>query len=134
MLGKITHVPILVSDQDKALDFYVGKLGFEKRADYGGKGRPRWLTVAPPGSEVEFALSKGEFVTDPRSNEGYHFTLTTSDCRDEVAKLKARGVAFVDPSPVATPFGILASFQDPDGNRFNLLQPHKADRYASPGR
>lgn len=128
MLDKTTHVPILVSDQDKALDFYVGKLGFEKRQDYGQKGRPRWLTVAPPGAEVEFALVKGEFVIDPRSEEGYQFTLTTSDCRGEAAKLKARGVAFREPAPVETPFGILATFADPDGNRFNLLQPARGGK------
>src|SRR6202022_240875 len=94
MLEKTTHVPILVRDQDKALEFYVGKLGFEKRNDYALKNRPRWLTVALPGAQQEFALVKGEFIIDPRSEEGYQFTFTTSDCRGEVAKLKARGVAF----------------------------------------
>ncbi len=123
MIEKTTHVPLLVRDQDKALDFYVGKLGFEKRQDYGQKGRPRWLTVAPPGAEVEFALIKGEYLLDPRGEEGHQMTLTTSDCRGEVETLKARGVEFRGPAPVETPFGILASFQDPDGNRFTLLQP-----------
>ena len=125
MLEKTTHVPILVSDQDKALDFYVGKLGFEKRNDYALKNKPRWLTVALPGAAQEFALVKGEFLIDPRSEEGYQFTLTTSDCRGEVTKLKARGVSLREPAPVEIPLGILASFQDPDGNRFNLLQPSR---------
>lgn len=125
MIEKTTIVPLLVRDQDKALDFYVGKLGFEKRQDYGQKGRPRWLTVAPSGAEVEFALVKGEFVRDPRGEEGYHFTLTTSDCRGEVAKLQARGVAFREGAPVEMPFGLVASFRDPDGNPFRLLQPAK---------
>lgn len=123
MIDKTTHIPILVRDQDKALAFYVEKLGFEKRQDYGSKKGPRWLTIAPPGSEIEFALAKGEFVVDPRSEEGYQFTLTTPDCRGEVAKLKARGVEFREPAPVETPHGIVASFQDPDGNRFVLRQP-----------
>jgi lactoylglutathione lyase len=125
MLEKTTHVPILVRDQDKALEFYVGKLGFEKRNDYALKNRPRWLTVAPPGAEVEFALVKGEFVIDPRSEEGYQFTLTTSDCRGEVAKLKTRGVVV---EAVEMPFGVLAKFDDPDGNHFALLQPAKGGR------
>lgn len=128
MLDKTTHVPILVRDQDEALEFYVGKLGFEKRADYGQKGKPRWLTVALPGAEVEFALVMGEYVSDPRSQEGYQLTLTTDDCRGEAAKLRARGVAFREPAPVETPFGVLATFQDPDGNRFNLLQPAKGGK------
>ena len=121
MLATTTHVPILVRDQDTALAFYVEKLGFEKRNDYALKGRPRWLTVALPGAAEEFALVKGEFIVDPRGEEGYQFTLTTSDCRGEVAKLKARGLTVA--APVETPFGWLATFADPDGNRFNLLQP-----------
>lgn len=120
MIEQTTHVPILVRDQDKALEFYVGKLGFEKRQDYGQKGRPRWLTVAPPGSKVEFALVKGEYVVDPRAEEGVQLTLTTGDCRGEAAKLKARGLAV---EAVDAPFGTIARFQDPDGNRFALLQP-----------
>jgi predicted enzyme related to lactoylglutathione lyase len=125
MLQTTTHVPILVRDQDKALDFYVNKLGFEKRNDYALKGRPRWLTVALPGATQEFALVKGEFIVDPRGEEGYQFTLTTSDCRAEVAKLKSRGLAV---EAVDMPFGVLAKFRDPDGNRFNLLQPAKGGR------
>lgn len=125
MIDKTTHVPVLVRDQDKALEFYVGTLGFEKRQDYGQKGKPRWLTVAPPGSDVELALAKGEFLADPRAEEGYRITLTTSDCRKEFARLKARGVPFRDAAPVETPFGLVATFVDPDGNRFTLRESAK---------
>jgi predicted enzyme related to lactoylglutathione lyase len=121
MIGKATHVALVVRDQDEALAFYVGKLGFEKRQDYGQKGRPRWLTVAPPGSQLELALVRGSYVVDPRAQEGCQFTLATPDCRAEVARLNANGVAVTDAA--ATPHGILAKFQDPDGNRFNLVQP-----------
>lgn len=125
MIDKTTHVPVLVRDQDKALEFYVGTLGFEKRQDYGQKGKPRWLTVAPPGSDVELALAKGEFLADPRAEEGYRITLATSDCRGEFARLKARGVPFREAAPVETPFGIVATFADPDGNRFTLRESAK---------
>ena len=126
MILKTTHVPLVVQDQDRALAFYVDKLGFEKRQDYGQKGRPRWLTVAPPGSDVEFALVRGEYETDPRGADGFRWTLTTEDCRADVAALKARGVAFEGKAPAEMPFGLLATFADPDGNRFNLLQPKRA--------
>ena len=33
MIEKVTHVPIVVSDQEKALEFYTKVLGLEKRAD-----------------------------------------------------------------------------------------------------
>jgi catechol 2,3-dioxygenase-like lactoylglutathione lyase family enzyme len=42
-------VGVPVTDQDRALQFYVGKLGFEKRRDI-PFGAGRWIEVAPPGS------------------------------------------------------------------------------------
>jgi predicted enzyme related to lactoylglutathione lyase len=121
MIDHTTHIPLLVRDPEKALEFYVGQLGFEKRQDY-GKGAKRWLTIAPPDSDVEFALTAGEYTVDPRSQAGVHFTLTTSDCRREVQTLKGRGITFGEPEPLEMPYGLLATFEDPDGNRFRLLQ------------
>ena len=43
-----TITQIFVPDQDQALDFYVGKLGFEVTNDM-AFGAMRWLTVALPG-------------------------------------------------------------------------------------
>ena len=48
MLTAITITQIYVPDQDQALDFYVGKLGFEVQADM-DFGPMRWLTVNLPG-------------------------------------------------------------------------------------
>src|SRR2546429_6500423 len=67
MIEKLTHVPIVVSDQEKALKFYTEVLGFEKRADYRNPGSPRWLTVAPKGTDVEMILFEGKYKLDPRA-------------------------------------------------------------------
>ena len=48
MPNTITHSQIYVLDQDEALDFYVGKLGFEVNTD-ADLGFMRWLTVSFPG-------------------------------------------------------------------------------------
>src|SRR3712207_6851298 len=48
MPNKITHTQVYVLDQDEALDFYVGKLGFEVNTD-ADLGFMRWLTVNFPG-------------------------------------------------------------------------------------
>lgn len=49
-ITQVGTVIVPVSDQDQALEFYVGKLGFEKRVDgFYGEGE-RWLEVAPAGS------------------------------------------------------------------------------------
>ena len=44
------------SDQDAALEFYVGTLGFEKRLDGEFGDGQRWIEVAPPGAETTIAL------------------------------------------------------------------------------
>ncbi len=51
MLNNIAITQIYVPDQDQALDFYVGKLGFEVQADM-NFGPMRWLTVNVPGSRT----------------------------------------------------------------------------------
>src|SRR5438128_1216234 len=87
MIEKLTHVPIVVSDQEKALKFYTEVLGFEKRADYQNPGNPRWLTVAPKGTDVELILFEGKYKLDPRAppeagSGGNHFVFrpTKSSC------------------------------------------------------
>ena len=47
----ITHGHIWVLDHQQALDFYVGKLGLEIKADY-TRGGFRWLTIGVPGEAV----------------------------------------------------------------------------------
>jgi catechol 2,3-dioxygenase-like lactoylglutathione lyase family enzyme len=57
--GKITGVRtvgVLVTDQDRALDFYVGMLGLEKRLDADMGGGRRWIEVAPAGAATSIAL------------------------------------------------------------------------------
>jgi len=131
MIEKTTHVPIVVSDQDRALDFYTRVLGFEKRQDYQQEGRPRWLTVAPHGQEVELILVKGRYTADPRppadaESGGNHHVFSTNDCRADFAALTARGLKFKDPAPNEAPYGITAYFTDLDGNHFALLQSNRA--------
>ena len=57
MLNNIGITQIYVLDQDQALDFYVGKLGLEVRAD-ADLGFMRWLTVAVPGTDREILLER----------------------------------------------------------------------------
>ena len=129
---RLTHAPIVVSDQDEALKFYTQKLGFEKRADYQQPGKPRWLTVAPKGQDLEFVLVEGksrvELGLGPEAGTGgYHIALTTADCRKDFEALKSRGVDFNVGSytkPQKQAWGISAAFKDPDGNQFVLIQPN----------
>src|SRR6266511_3597457 len=112
MIEKLTHVPIVVSDQEKALHFYTEVLGLEKRADYQLPGNPRWVTVGPKGQDLELILFQGKYQLDPRApreagSAGNHWVFKTDDCRKDFEVLKARG----------------GKFKDPDGNHLTLLQP-----------
>ncbi|SNR72584.1 VOC family protein [Blastococcus mobilis] len=57
MLNALTITSIYVLDQDEALDFYVGKLGFEVQSDM-EFGPMRWLTVVLPGSPTGPSCSR----------------------------------------------------------------------------
>src|SRR5262249_33631383 len=129
---QLTHVPVVVRDQDQALAFYTDVLGFEKRADYQLPGRPRWLTIGRKGEDVEFILVQGEAKVDlglgPEAGSGgHHIALTTTDCRQDYEKLKAHGVNFAVGNytkPITQAWGTSVSFKDPDGNMFALVQPN----------
>lgn len=63
----IRTIAIPVTDQDRAVEFYVGTLGFEKHLDaplpqLGG----RWIVVAPPGATTSLALVPASDITPMR--------------------------------------------------------------------
>jgi predicted enzyme related to lactoylglutathione lyase len=128
----ITHVgsvSVFVTDQDRAAEFYVGKLGFEKRRDDAmGPDAPRWLEVAPRGAQTALVLYKPTegmpgASTYQRALESIgtfvNFVLEVDDMEATHAELSARGVEFVNP-PVKEFFGWWAVIKDPDGNQLGL--------------
>ena len=56
LFTKIGTIGVAVSNQDKALDFYVNTLGFEKIDDQPMSETERWLEVAPPGAQTHLML------------------------------------------------------------------------------
>jgi predicted enzyme related to lactoylglutathione lyase len=123
MLKKIVYVSVLVKDQDKALDFYTKVLGFEKRAESPTPERPRFLSVGLKGQDFELVLWPGT----PGQAQPFQgramaaYTIETADCRKAFETLKSRGVKF-DTDVLEYPWGYVAVFQDPDGNRLQLRQ------------
>jgi catechol 2,3-dioxygenase-like lactoylglutathione lyase family enzyme len=126
---QIKFVSIMVQDQDAALKFYTGVLGFQKMADI-PMGQYRWLTVTSPDglAGVELVLEPMGF---PPSREyqkalfeaGIPATaLITKDIAKEHAALSARGVKFRgEPKPMGPITAVL--FEDTCGNLINLVQP-----------
>jgi catechol 2,3-dioxygenase-like lactoylglutathione lyase family enzyme len=55
-ITEVGTVFVPVADQERALAFYVDKLGFEKRVDFEYGGGSRWIEVAPPGATNSISL------------------------------------------------------------------------------
>jgi predicted enzyme related to lactoylglutathione lyase len=108
----------LVSDQDKALDFYTNVIGLEKRGDYPHANSPRFLTVGVKGQDFELALWPGT----PAIGEAAVYTIEVEDIRTAFETLKSRGVKFEPPEILEFPWGYAARFQDPDGNLLQLRE------------
>lgn len=122
-ITKITHVTVLVNDQDEALNWYTEVLGLEKRQD-DAKTIPgfRWITVAPKGQTApEIVLLRAEDRDRDRVGHGTLWVLETEDCEEAHQCLEKRGVKFIT-EPKKAPWGVSAMFEDLYGNRFNLAQ------------
>ncbi|MBM7789174.1 VOC family protein [Tenggerimyces flavus] len=126
MITRIHSTTVLVSDQDKALAFYIDKLDWEKRADspFGEDGAGRWLTVAPEGAATELVLGTAAMYeqTPTSAIVSSGISLTVEDLDATYATLTERGVAFEKP-PETMPWGTRAAWlRDPDGNTFFLSE------------
>ncbi|CAA9574360.1 MAG: hypothetical protein AVDCRST_MAG86-2012 [uncultured Truepera sp.] len=122
-ITKLYSADIFVSDLDRAIDFYVNKLGFEKRTDapFDEEGH-RWVEVVPQGSDTALILTHGYGGWTPEKvGGGSGLMFSVDDMASTVATLKARGVTFSG-EPDSTPYGIFAHAADPDGNAFTLHQ------------
>jgi catechol 2,3-dioxygenase-like lactoylglutathione lyase family enzyme len=120
-ITQLGTVMIPVSDQDRAIDFYVDKLGFEKRSDTPFGNGERWVEVAPPGAATTIALCP------PREGEAVgiegRIGFSTEDVDADHASLKAQGVD-VDETVMrmGDPVPPMFFFRDGDGNRFLIVQ------------
>jgi catechol 2,3-dioxygenase-like lactoylglutathione lyase family enzyme len=134
-IDQVATVFVPVADQDRALRFYVDKLGFEKRADFIYDDGSRWIEVAPSGSTNVIALVPPSEGMSIGSGET-HCAFSTRDIEADHAALSARGVD-VDAKVarkgtsrsglISTKVGIADPvppqffFRDVDGNRFLIV-------------
>jgi predicted enzyme related to lactoylglutathione lyase len=118
MITQVKLVGICVGDQQRALEFYTKKLGFEVRTDQPMGPGARWIEVAPPGAETGLALWTPPGLED-RIGTFSQVVFRCVDVQATYEQLKARGVEFRQ-EPKAQPGGVMAQFADPDGNLFVL--------------
>ena len=123
---------VYVRDQDEALDFYVGKLGFKLHTD-AVNGDYRWLTVQHPEQPTfQLGLFKPQApLVDEATADALQaavakgamppLVLVVEDCRAAYSQLVARGVEFTQ-EPVARFGSVDASFRDPSGNGWKMIE------------
>jgi len=119
-ITQVRTVGVPVTDQDRALEFYVGKLGFEKRLDVPLGDRQRWIEVAPPGTAATtIALVRAHEGVPAGVETGIRFT--TQDADAEHADLRDRGV---DTDDVLRWPGVppMFAFRDQDGNGLEIVE------------
>jgi catechol 2,3-dioxygenase-like lactoylglutathione lyase family enzyme len=110
---------IPVSDQDRAIEFYVGTLGFEKRTDTPFGDGDRWVEVAPQGAATTIAL------VPPREGESTgiqtRVALSSQDIDADHADLRARGADVDDVMRMGSPVPPMFFFRDQDGNQLFIV-------------
>lgn len=126
-----THIhssTVVVTDKDKAVAFYVDKLGWEVRTDNDLGGGYRFVTVAPAGGQAELSLEVAQNIG--RESGGHSgLSLVVDDIDSTIATLLERGVEVVGMEGESItaaqdmPWGDRGAwFNDLDGNTHFFVQ------------
>lgn len=128
MTQQLAQIALLVDDYDRAIDYYVGVLGFELIEDsLLGEDGKRWVRVAPEGGGSGLLLAQAK-TPEQRASVGdqcggrVFLFLHTDDFQNDYAAYHAAGVRFEE-SPRHEPYGDVAVFRDIYGNRWDLVGP-----------
>ncbi|WP_299654289.1 VOC family protein [uncultured Tateyamaria sp.] len=121
----IMSFTILVPDYNAGIAFFCHTLGFEVVADI-DQGRKRWVEVRAPGAQTSIILARADgpeqvaAIGEQGGGRVWLFLHTDDFARDH-AHLLSRGVTFEE-EPRHEPYGTVAVFRDPFGNRWDLIQ------------
>jgi catechol 2,3-dioxygenase-like lactoylglutathione lyase family enzyme len=122
-ISKVGRVCVTVADTDRAIDFYVGTLGFEKVVDIPMGPGMRWVEVKVADGETTIALAPPPQDQEAGAKET-GIILDTSDVDGAHAALKAAGVDVDDEiSRYGDPVPPMFWLRDPDGNSLIVVQP-----------
>jgi lactoylglutathione lyase len=126
MIESVATISLFVNDQDKALNFYANKLGFEVRRDI-SMGASRWIEVAPKGARTSLVL----YVPDENwahyrqvVGKAQPITLDVHNIHALVEDLKSKGVRFAS-EPAQEPWGTYVVMLDDEDNAMILVEQPK---------
>ena len=122
-INQVGRVCVVISDTDRAIEFYVGTLGFEKAVDVPMGPNMRWVEVAVPGATTTIALAPPPEGKEAGGAET-GIILDTSDVNADHAALKAAGVDVDDEvSRMGGAVPPMFWLRDPDGNSLIVVEP-----------
>lgn len=122
MIDRIKHVSIPVKEQDRALAFYTGKLGFEVTTDQSFGGGQRWIELRIPGGSAAGLVLFTPPGHEDRIGTMSDIVFTSNELEKTYHELVERGVEFAQPLK-QEPWGMSAIFIDSEGNQFALTSP-----------
>ena len=126
----IALVTLVVDDYDRAKAFYCETLGFECTSDEPLPDGKRWVVVTPKASDgTGLLLAKADdeqqrHVIGKQTGGRVGFFLHTDDFASDFAQMQQSGIRFLE-EPRHEAYGSVAVFEDPYGNRWDLLQPKR---------
>lgn len=127
MKQTIGAIALIVPDYDAAIEFYTRTLGFDLIEDTDLGNGKRWVLVAPKGSsETRLLLARAvnasqEAAIGNQTGGRVFLFLNTDDFDRDHAAMTAAGVTFLE-APRREPYGKVAVFRDPFGNKWDLIQ------------
>jgi len=122
-IDTVGRVCVTVGDTDRAIDFYVDTLGFEKVVDVPMGPDMRWVEVALPGTKTTIALAPPPSDQHAGGSQT-GICLDTSDVDADHAALKAAGVDVDDEvTRYGDPVPPMFWLRDPDGNSLIVVEP-----------
>ena len=121
-ITEVGRVAIPTADQDRALEFYVGTLGFELLSDVTfANGKMRWIEVLPSGSSTSIALAQPMEGGPTSVDTG--IVLSSTDLEADHATLKAAGVDVdADIARWGSPVPPMFRLRDPGGNTLTIVE------------
>ena len=115
---RLELVNIPVTDVDRAIDFYVNKVGFALDHDRSPTDEIRFVQLTPKGSACSISIGRGLSEAEPGSVQGMQ--LVVEDAHAAHAELTDRGVEASEVQEF--PWGRFVFFSDPDGNGWAVQQ------------